>query len=147
MKARQTLSFLLLLCLALLAPAQADNRLPDSFSVTYVLEKGPLKLAEMTRKLYKNSKGNYVYESYSEPVGYARWFTDSTLLEKTEWNYHQQQLRPIKYFYDRNSSKKKRHVKLNFNWDKMRVTNDINNDPWSMKIIDGTLDKLLYQLA
>jgi len=101
----------------------------------------------MTRKLYKNSKGNYVYESYSEPVGYARWFTDSTLLEKTEWNYHQQQLRPIKYSYDRSSSKKKRRVKLSFDWDRMRVTNDINNDPWSMKITEGTLDKLLYQLA
>jgi len=140
-------SLLLLLCLALLNPAQAENTLPESFSATYSLHKGPITLAEMKRKLYKNDNGNYVYESYSEPVGYARWFTDNTLLEKTEWSYHQQQLRPIKYSYERNGSKKKRHVKLKFDWDKMRVTNDINNDPWSMKITEGTLDKLLYHLA
>jgi len=128
-------------------PARAENKLPESFTVTYTLTKGPLSLAEMTRRLYKNERGNYVYESYSEPIGYARWFTDSTLLEKTEWNYHQQQLRPIKYSYVRKGSKKQRRVILNFDWDKMRVTNDINDDPWSMKITDGTLDKLLYQLA
>jgi len=140
-------SLLLLLGLALSSTIQAEQNLPESFNVTYTLQKGPVMLAEMKRKLYKNDNGNYVYESYSEPVGYARWFTDSTLLEKTEWNYHQQQPRPIKYSYDRNSSKKKRHVKLNFDWNKMRVTNDINNDPWSMKITEGTLDKLLYHLA
>ncbi len=144
---RMKLSLLLLLCLTWFGFAQAENKLPDSFSATYTLKKGPLTLAEMKRKLYKNDKGNYVYESYSEPVGYARWFTDSTLLEKTEWNYHQQQLRPVEYSYDRNSSKKKRHIKLSFNWDKMRVTNNINHDPWSMKITEDTLDKLLYQLA
>ena len=138
---------LLLLCIALPQPAHAENTLPESFTATYALTKGPLTLANMKRRLYKNERGNYVYESYSEPVGYARWFTDNTLLEKTEWTYHQQQLRPIEYSYDRKGSKKQRHVKLSFNWDKMRVTNDINNDPWSMKITDGTLDKLLYHLA
>jgi len=140
-------SLLLLLCLVLAQPSQAENTFPESFTATYTLHKGPVTLAEMKRKLYKNDNGNYVYESYSEPVGYARWFTDNTLLEKTEWTYHQQQLRPIKYSYERNGSKKKRHVKLNFDWDRMRVTNDINNDHWSMKITEGTLDKLLYHLA
>ena len=140
-------SLLLLLCLALSNVSQAEEKLPESFSVTYILQKGPVTLAEMKRKLYKNSNGNFVYESFSEPVGYARWFTDNTLLEKTEWNYQQQQLRPVTYSYDREGSKKQRHVKLSFDWDKMRVTNDINNDPWSMKITEGTLDKLLYHLA
>ena len=153
MKAKQkfsTLGLISLLLLVFLAAARtslAATRLPESFSVTYSLHKGPLELAQMTRRLYKNDAGHYVYESYSEPVGYARWFTDVTLLEKTEWIYHQQQLRPVKYSYERRGKKKDRDVKLNFNWDKMRVTNNINNDPWSMKIVDGTLDKLLYHLA
>ncbi len=146
-KISSLICLLLLSCVVLTQPARAGNTLPESFTVTYTLTKGPLTLADMKRKLYKNDHGNYVYESYSEPVGYARWFTDSTLLEKTEWTYHQQQLRPINYSYDRKGSKKQRHVKLSFDWDKMRVTNDINNDPWSMKISDGTLDKLLYHLA
>ncbi len=140
-------AFLLVLGMMPSPGIQAQTTLPESFSVTYVLTKGPLSLAEMTRKLYKNDAGHYVYESFSKPIGYARWFTDSTLLEKSEWIYHEQHLRPLEYSYDRQSSKKERHVKLTFDWDKMRVTNNINNDPWSMAIPAGTLDKLLYHLA
>ncbi len=141
------LGVVLVIAFVLMGVARAEPSLPESFSVTYTLNKGPLTLAEMTRKLYKNNEGHYVYESYSKPIGYARWFTDSTLLEKTEWIYHEGQLRPINYSYDRNSSKRERHVKLKFDWNKMRVTNDINNDRWSMTIPTGTLDKLLYHLA
>lgn len=125
---------------------QAPTTLPETFSVTYVLTKGPLSLAEMTRKLYRNDAGHYVYESYSKPIGIARWFTDSTLLEKTEWIYHDDQLRPLHYLYDRDGDKE-RLVKLTFDWDRMRVINDINHDPWTMNIPSGTLDKLLYHLA
>lgn len=133
---------------AAVTTAQAQTTaLPESFSVTYVLTMGPLSLAEMTRKLYKNEAGHYVFESYSKPIGYARWFTDNTLLEKSEWIYHEGEMRPLKYLYDRDGSKKQRHVELSFDWENMRVTNTINNDPWSMEIVDGTLDKLLYHLA
>ena len=141
------LGMLLMTTILSIGAVRAEPGLPESFSVTYTLNKGPLNLAEMTRKLYKNSDGHFVYESYSKPIGYARWFTDSTLLEKTEWIYHGDQLRPINYSYDRSGSKRERHVKLKFDWNKMRVTNDINNDPWSMAIPAGTLDKLLYHLA
>jgi hypothetical protein len=142
-----TALFLLCVSQALAGEEAKQPRLPESFSVTYVLTKGPLTLAEMTRKLYQNKQGHYVFESYSKPVGYARWFTDSTLLEKTEWIYHGNQLRPLFYSYDRKSSKRERHVHLSFDWEKMRVTNNINNEPWTMKIPEGTLDKLLYHLA
>ena len=138
---------LLILCLVLVNFARAESSLPESFTVTYKLHVGPLTLGETTRKLYKNGDGNFVYESYSKPIGYARWFTDSTLLERSEWIFHGEQLRPLNYSYDRTSSKRERHVKLRFDWDKMRVTNEINSDPWTMDIPDGTLDKLLYHLA
>ncbi len=144
---RAVVAWLLLAGPAFTAAAQPQHALPESFEATYVLSMGPLSLAEMKRKLYKNEDGHYVFESYSKPIGYARWFTDSTLLEKTEWVYHEQHLRPLKYSYDRQSSDKERHVKLTFDWDKMRVTNTINNDPWSMDVPQGTLDKLLYHLA
>lgn len=141
---------LLAFCLAWLGICEAESEvrpLPDTFSVTYTLNKGPLELAEMTRHLYKNDAGHYVYESFSKPIGIARWFTDSTLLEKTEWIYHEDQLRPLRYSYDRKSSRKNRHVKLEFDWQRMRVVNDINNDAWSMTITDGTQDKLLFHLS
>lgn len=147
MRQTSVLSLAFTMALVLMGIAQAEPGLPESFSATYTLHKGPLTLAETTRKLHKNSNGHFVYESYSKPIGYARWFTDSTLLEKSEWVYHDNTLRPIRYSYDRNGSKRERHVKLNFDWNKMRVTNEINNEPWSMEIPNGTMDKLLYHLA
>jgi hypothetical protein len=136
-----------LFCLTLSLSAHAEPGLPESFSITYVLTKGPLELAQMTRRLYKNDNGHYVYDSFSEPIGYARWFTDVTLREKSEWVFHNNQLRPLFYSYDRKGDDRDRHVHLRFDWDKMRVINTINNTPWTMSIPDGTLDKLLYHLA
>lgn len=147
MRQTSVLALMLVITFALTGMARAEPGLPESFSATYTLHKGPLTLAEMTRKLYRNNNGHFVYESYSKPIGYARWFTDSTLMEKSEWIYHDDKLRPVRYSYDRNGSKRERHVKLSFDWNRMRVTNDINNDPWSMAIPNGTLDKLLYHLA
>ncbi len=144
-----TFTGLLMFCMLLTNIAQAETEAmqPELFTVTYKLTMGPLTLGETTRRLYKNGDGNYIYESFSQATGYARWFTDSQLLEKSEWVFNEQHLRPINYSYDRTSSKQERHVKLKFDWDKMRVTNVINNDSWSMKIPMRTLDKLLYHLA
>ena len=133
--------------LAVASIAQAEAGLPDRFSITYVLTKGPLTLGEMTRTLAPNDDGTYTYESYSKPVGYARWFTKSTLTERSKWTYHNKMLRPLVYSYDSSGGKKERHVKLDFDWEKGRVTNTINNDPWKMDIPDNTMDKLLYHLA
>ena len=122
--------------------------LPEKFEATYSLSVGPLTLAEMTRKLYPKGDGTYIYESHSKPLGYARWFTKTTLVERSEWRYENQQLRPLTYSYDRSGdSDKERHVKLLFDWQNGQVTNIINKDPWKMELPAGTQDKLLYQLA
>jgi hypothetical protein len=122
--------------------------LPEKFEATYTLSAGPLTLAEMTRKLYPKGDGSYVYESHSKPVGYARWFTNSTLVERSEWRYEKQQPRPLLYSYDRTGDRdKERHVKLIFDWVNGVVTNIINKDPWKMEIPPGAQDKLLYQLT
>lgn len=148
---RRPLAALLILATLILPglvnPAHGAG-LPERFDATYTLTVGPLTLAEMTRKLYPKGDGRYVYESFSKPMGYARWFTKSELLERSEWKYENQQLRPLGYSYDRTGDPdKERHVKLVFDWENKRVTNIINKDPWKMDIEAGTLDKLLYQLA
>ena len=122
--------------------------LPEKFDATYILSVGPLELAEMTRKLYPKGDGSYVYESKSKSIGYARWFTKSTLTERSEWRYENQQLRPLIYSYDRTGdSKKERHLKLIFDWQSRRITDITNKEPWKLVLTNGTQDKLLYQLA
>ncbi len=142
------LAFCALTLLGAHGASHAAAGLPEKFEATYSLSVGPLTLAEMTRKLYPKGDGSYIYESRSKPIGYARWFTKSTLVERSEWRYENQQLRPITYSYDRSGdSDEERHVKLIFDWQNGRVTNIINKDPWKMKLPAGTQDKLLYQLA
>ena len=121
---------------------------PQPFTAVYVLTSGPLTLGEMTRKLYVNNEGNFVFESSSEPIGYAKWFVSTILKERSEWIIHEGQPRPLKYSYDRTGDKdKERHVHLDFDWKNNRVINTINNDPWRMEIPEGTQDKLLYHLT
>lgn len=136
----------LLSALLIIPGSQAVDVLPEQFSANYKLALGPVELAQMTRKLYRNQQGNFVFESHSKPTGYARWLTSSELKESSEWIYHDGQMRPLHYVYDR-SGDKKRHVELKFDWDKQRVTNIINNDPWKMSVPNGALDKILYHLA
>ena len=136
----------LLPALLMIPTSQAAGALPERFNANYKLSLGPVELAQMSRKLYRNQQGHFVFESHSRPTGYARWLTSSELKESSEWILHDGEMRPLHYVYDR-SGDKKRHVELKFDWDKQRVTNIINNDPWKMSVPDGALDKILYHLA
>lgn len=145
---RPALHALLILLTLAWPTAQADRVLPEKFDATYTLTLGPLTLAKMTRKLYPTADGNFIYESHSKAIGYARWFTKSVLVERSEWRYDKQQLQPLTYTYDRTGeADRERHVKLIFDWAKLEVINVINSDPWKMEIKEGTQDKLVYQLA
>ena len=52
----------------------------------------------------------------------------------------------MQYTFFNSGSKKKRTVRLDFDWEKNQVINTINNEPWMMPLEHGTSDKLLYQL-
>ncbi len=118
------------------------------FDATYVLTSGPLTLGEMKRKLTRLEDGTYLYTSHSRPIGYAKWFVKTELRELSHWEVTPQGLRPLEYRYDRTGDpRRERHVHMRFDWQRGRVINTINDDPWTMEIPQGTLDKLLYQLA
>lgn len=146
---RAALRTALLVTLASLCSGLFAAGLPEKFEATYSLNVGPLHLAEMTRKLYPKGDGSFVYESHSKPVGYARWFTKSSLVERSEWRLdNNRRPLPTLYTYDRTGdADKERRVKLIFDWNRLEVTNIINSDPWKMEIPAGTQDKLLYQLS
>ncbi len=128
-------------------PALAADRPLAPFTATYVVKKGSLTLGELTRTLSQKENGVWLVQSDSKTTGYARLFTKVELSEQSEWIYHNGQMRPLHYRYDRTRTKRKRHIKLHFDWEKRRVINEINGDPWQMEVPERTLDKLLYQLA
>ena len=64
------------------------------------------------------------------------------------WQYApaHQDFQPLEYLYQNINDDKVRNVKLLFDWNKNRVTNIINGDPWHMALSPGVQDKLLFQL-
>jgi len=121
----------------------------SAFNVDYDFSINGATVAHMTRSLHpdNNHKNNnrYIFESSSKASGLLSWFFKGNIVERSSWIYADNNIRPIHYLYNR-SGKRKRHVELNFDWEKKIVTNTINSDPWTMAITDTTLDKLLYQL-
>lgn len=53
---------------------------------------------------------------------------------------------PVQYNYSRSGWVSTRKAKLDFDWSKLTVRNNVQNKPWTMTIPTGTQDKLSYQL-
>jgi len=138
---------IIIVCLAtLIQPVFAQQLLPI-FTAHYSLSKGPIKFGKTIRKIVRVDEKHFLFESVTIPKGIATIFTEGEVTEKSKWIIHDQAIRPIEYSYVNTASKKKRDVKLLFDWQTQTVTNIINGDPWKMKLTIGTQDKLVYQLS
>ncbi len=124
----------------------AQQQLP-TFTAHYSVSKGPLKFGKTIRKLSRIDETYFLFQSTTIPKGIATMFTEGEVTEQSKWTVHEEIIRPIEYSYKNTASKKKRNVKLLFDWENKTVTNIINGDPWTMKLIPGTQDKLVYQLS
>lgn len=117
------------------------------FTAVYTVKKGSFTIGETKRTLTAKGENSYLFESVTRPMGLAKLLTNGQVIERSTWRFNPQgQQQPLEYTFFNNSEKKKRNVRLNFNWDKQTVTNTINGEPWKMPLVDGAQDKLLYQL-
>jgi len=66
--------------------------------------------------------------------------------EASTFKVDKQKIIPIEYEYHRSGIGKNRDAVLKFDWKKMTVLNNVQAKPWKMKINEGSLDKLVYQL-
>ncbi len=117
------------------------------FKASYTLKKGGIPVAEVRRQLKQATNGDYLFESYSKPIGVAAFFVKDIILERSRWQAVDGKFRPKEYAYERTGGKKNRYVTLKFDWKNNKVTNIINNDAWQMTVPGNVQDKLLYQLS
>ncbi|MDO3384558.1 DUF3108 domain-containing protein [Gilvimarinus sp. SDUM040013] len=79
-----------------------------------------------------------------------RFFADSFVASIEEISHfdwpNQDRLRPLSYSYERTGLGRDRTAKLDFNWETGKVTNNVQDKPWKMKIEPGVLDKLSFQI-
>jgi hypothetical protein len=141
---------LLLIQFCFIGPAYSrENTLPipDNFSIEYVLKSGLFTIGKTRRTLSSLDNALYVFESYTWPAGILSVFYNGNVTERSLWKFKDNKAIPIEYSYKDTSEKNERDVVLTFDWKNNVVTNNINGDPWNLKIKKGTLDKLIYQVS
>ena len=139
-----TLSLLLLTGM-LLTTAASTAPLPD-FEARYRLEQHDLNIGTATIALHTDEQGHYLYEFHSRPVRWLSWFADNELRESSRGEINASGIRPQQYHYER-SGGNQRIARLSFDWQSMRVKNDVAGSHWEMDIPPGTHDKLATQLG
>lgn len=91
------------------------------------------------RELKKTEDGQYILSSS------ARNFLAS-ITEQTRFKLdNNDSIVPLEYQYHRKGVGKNRTAILTFDWDNMKVLNNVQSKPWKMTIPAGTQDKLSYQ--
>ena len=140
---------LILTCLFLAASLSGAVRagpLPD-FSASYELRLGSLRIGTSTVSLENLPDGGYRYESRSTPTPLVAWLLRDKLHETSSGTLTGDGVRPDQYHYSRSGGKKEREDELVFDWQSMRVSNDVEGSRWEMDIPASTLDKLASQLG
>jgi hypothetical protein len=135
---------LTLSCL-LLAACLGAAPLPD-FSASYELRLGNLRIGTSHLSLENGTGGSYVYESSSTPIKLVSWLFKQQLHETSKGTLAGTGVRPDTYQYLRSGGKERREA-LQFDWQAMTVSNQVEDSGWKMDIPAGTLDKLASQLA
>jgi hypothetical protein len=144
LRTRLTLTCLLLA--ACLCGAVRAAPLPD-FTATYELRIGSLRIGTSTVSLENRPDSGYRYESSSTPSPLVSWLLRDKLHETSSGTLAGNGVRPDTYHYNRSGGKTERVKELVFDWQSMRVSNDVEGNRWEMDIPAGTLDNLASQLG
>ena len=141
-------ALLLLLSGAAFPLAAPARELPERFEATFALEAKGTTIARTRWSLSPGAGGGYVYESRTEPVGMFALIRDDTIVERSEWDYAGEWLRPLAYHYER-TGRKAREVGIAFDWEERIARHDSPAGAWEMEVPPGVMamDKLGYLLA
>lgn len=135
--------FILLLLFPLAITA---HEIPD-FSANYLVKLNGLQAGELKRSLSTNADGTRQFKSATKAKGVFSFFKPDLVEETSIWQSSNNQIQPQHYLYQRTGGKKEKHMSLDFDWQTQQLHIDDKKQPWQLKLEDGTLDKLVYQLA
>ncbi len=132
---------LLLLCWYANMPAQALDLLPERAEYRAMYRSGIPISGKAISTLSQVEGQQWKYE----------FVIDGFLLDVLETVTFEWQpgatIKPHSYYFEQSGwLVSNREARVDFQWDKQRVRNDVEDRPWLMKIPLGTLDKLSYQL-
>lgn len=131
-------------CMLVIGTASAE--LPD-FTASYKVLRGALGIGTARIALTRETGGGYHYTSHSWPSRLAGLFNKDRRHETSSGQIIGGRPRPDKYHYLRAGGDHERVAHLTFDWDGMRVVNNVAGSRWRMSIPAGTQDKLSTRLG
>ena len=134
-------------CLTLLILAIPVAAATPPYTARYELTRNGSPVGELIQKLTISADGSVVYASRTTPKGVLAWLLAGTVEERTVLERAEGRLRPLNYRHDRLGIGPDRIVEIAFDWDRQRVRNVIDGDPWVMQIAADTFDKHALLLA
>jgi len=139
MNARKTLTVSLIFLIASAITQTSFAELPQPFEATYKAKYRGIGVTA-TRSLTTLADGNQQFSFLADSL--IAEMQESTQFQWSETDH----IVPLHYSYERSVMGSKRQAKLTFNWQKGKVTNNVEDKPWDMSVPVGALDKLSYQL-
>lgn len=117
----------------------APTKQPSLYRAVYKADyKGLPISAKGIRELSRDEAGNYLLSSKATSIF-------ASIIETSEFTLEGSDVIPLEYQYHRKGIGKKRDAVLSFNWEDNTVLNDVQNQPWTMDVPNGAMDKLVYQ--
>lgn len=128
------------------AGAESAFEPPPAFSARYDVRKAGLTLGHARLRFRRPAESRYLYRLSIRPSRIAGLFYSSTVREMSIGRIQADGFRPDVYRYNRSGGDDEREAELRFDWDTLRVVNDIEDRPWRMDITRDTIDRVISPL-
>ncbi|MGD2056521.1 MAG: DUF3108 domain-containing protein [Gammaproteobacteria bacterium] len=144
MRCRRAGWLLMLVCC--LAGARPASDLA-SFEASYKISRSGIVLGEIRVRFQLEPDGRYHHESITEVTGIVSWFHGDRVQESSRGYMDQTGIHPDYYRFLRSGDEYQKLAEIHFDWESGQVENVVDGQPWKMSIPEGTLDKLVVQIA
>jgi Protein of unknown function (DUF3108) len=137
-----------LLLAAAFGRAFADGEPPyPEFIAEYDASVNGIGIGSVTVTLKHEGNGRYLYRQESSSSGLVSLFTANDSVESSRWKLRDGQIVPLEYQSQRKGGDDDDNEHLLFDWDNHTVKNVGAGPHWEIAVPEGTLDRLVMQLA
>jgi hypothetical protein len=126
----------------------ADETAPyPEFVAEYDASVNGIGIGTVTVTLKHEGDGRYVYRQESESSGLVSLFTAADSRETSHWQLRDGRIAPLEYRSKRKGGDDDDNEHLLYDWEAHKVKNVGAGPHWEIDLPEGTLDRLVMQLA
>lgn len=139
----------LLLAIFMAGRSSADDTTPPypEFVAEYDASVNGIGIGTVTVSLKAIGNGEYEYRQESNSSGWMSMFSANDSVEISRWKLRDGGIAPLEYRSQREDGDDDDNEHLLFDWDTHKVRNIGAGTHWNIDLPDGTLDRLVMQLA